>query len=149
MYNTILVPTDGSVCSQQAIDHALRLAKLCGSSVHFLYVTQPSYAVGMAEVDGFVSYPDPIDEDIVELGQQALDAAVASATAAGVEASQELSEGGAAAQVISTAADKRDLVVMGGHGRSGLARVLLGSVCEAVIRHVHVPVLVVHCSDED
>lgn len=149
MYNNILVPTDGSVCSEQAIAHALKLASLCGGSVHFLYVAQASYTVGMAEVDGFVGYADQIDSDITELGKQALEAAVAKATEAGIAATQELSEGGGAAQVISAAADKRDLVVMGGHGRSGLARVLLGSVSEAVIRHVNIPVLVVHCDNED
>lgn len=149
MYNSILVPTDGSVCSEQSIGHALKLAALCQASIHFLYVAQASYTVGMAEVDGFVGYADQIDEDITELGKQALQAAVAQAAAAGIAATEELSEGGSAASVISEAADKHDLVVMGGHGRSGLARVLLGSVSEAVIRHVHVPVLVVHCDEED
>lgn len=149
MYNNILVPTDGSVCSERAIDHALTLAKLCGAQVHFLYVAQSSYTVGMAEVDGFVGYADQIDEDICQLGKDALQAAMASAESAGVPASQELSEDGGAAQMIGRAADKRDLVVMGGHGRSGLARVLLGSVSEAVIRLVHTPVLVVHCDEDD
>lgn len=149
MYKSILVPTDGSVCSGRAIEHALKLAKLCDAAVHFLYVAQSSYTVGMAEVDGFVGYADQIDEDICQLGKDALLAAMAAAESAGVVATQQLSEDGGAAQVIGEAADKRDLVVMGGHGRSGLARVLLGSVSEAVIRLVHTPVLVVHCDDED
>lgn len=148
MYNNILVPTDGSVCSKKAISHALQLAALCQAKIHFLYVAQSNYAVGMAEVDGFVGYAGQMDEDVSRLGEEALAAAMASAEQAGVEASQELCQGGDAALVIGEAANQRDLVVMGGHGRSGLVRVLLGSVSEAVIRQVHIPVLVVHC-DED
>lgn len=149
MYKAILVPTDGSICSRHAIEHALSLAGLCGAAVHFLYVAQASYAVGMAEVEGFVGYSEQLDEDVTELGRKALAEAMAMAERAGVAATEELSEAGGAAQVIATAADKRDLVVMGGHGRSGLARVLLGSVCETVMRQVHVPLLVVHCGEED
>jgi len=149
MYTSILIPTDGSVCSDKAIAHALKLAALCKAKVHFIYVAQSSYTVGMAEVDGFVGYAGQIDEDMSKMGEEALATATQLAEQAGISSTHQLCEGGAAASIISEAATACDLVVMGGHGRSGLVRVLLGSVSEAVIRQVSVPVLVVHCDDED
>jgi nucleotide-binding universal stress UspA family protein len=76
--------------------------------------------------------------------QQALDQRVAAAAAGGLSVSAVLKTGSAPEAILDAAADERaDLIVIGTHGRTGLTRLVIGSVAERVVRMAPCPVLVV------
>lgn len=81
------------------------------------------------------------------MGKMALAAAADAAAALGVSATTEQVQGEPVHRIVEVADERGcDLIVMGSHGRSGLARLILGSVTDGVLRHAHVPVL---CIRED
>jgi nucleotide-binding universal stress UspA family protein len=143
MYKTILMPTDGSPCSFQALEHGLGLAKALGAKVHFLYVLEnPAQAIWIAPES--VPYGLELLEDLKKAGEEAIRKALALAQEKGVEATGEVREGTPIPTIVE-AAKGFDLLVMGTHGRTGLDKLLLGSVTEGVLHRVSVPVLVVRC----
>jgi nucleotide-binding universal stress UspA family protein len=143
MYKTILMPTDGSPCSFQAMEHGLSLAQALGAKVHFLYVLEnPAQAIWIAPES--VPYGLELLEDLKKGAEEAVAKALAMAQEKGVEATGEVKEGVPIPTIVE-AAKGFDLLVMGTHGRTGLDKLLLGSVTEGVLHRVSVPVLVVRC----
>ncbi|MBW6395738.1 MULTISPECIES: universal stress protein [Thermus] len=143
MYKTILMPTDGSPCSLQALEHGLSLAKTLGAKVHFLYVLEnPAQAIWIAPES--VPYGLELLEDLKKAGEEAIAKALSLAQEKGVEATGEVKEGVPIPTIVE-AAKGFDLLVMGTHGRTGLDKLLLGSVTEGVLHRVGIPVLVVRC----
>jgi nucleotide-binding universal stress UspA family protein len=143
MYKTILMPTDGSPCSLQALEHGLSLAQALSAKVHFLYVLEnPAQAIWIAPES--VPYGLELLEDLRKAGEEAVAKALAMAQEKGVEATGEVKEGVPIPTIVE-AAKGYDLLVMGTHGRTGLDKLLLGSVTEGVLHRVSVPVLVVRC----
>ncbi|WP_234553600.1 universal stress protein [Thermus caliditerrae] len=143
MYKTILMPTDGSPCSFQAIEHGLSLAKALSAKVHFLYVLEnPAQAIWIAPES--VPYGLELLEDLKKAGEEAIAKALNLAQEKGVEATGEVKEGVPVPTIVE-AAKGFDLLVMGTHGRTGLDKLLLGSVTEGVLHRVSIPVLVVRC----
>ncbi|HTP38960.1 MAG TPA: universal stress protein [Steroidobacteraceae bacterium] len=145
MYANILVPVDGSETSKLALEEAIRLARSQGSRLRLLHV-----------VNEYV-FDDPcapsaltgsVIESLREGGQKILAEAQARVAREGVACDAILLEslGGPAAKFIVEQAQQwpAALVVMGTHGRRGLARLTLGSDAEHVVRASPVPVLVVH-----
>ncbi|MDX2004527.1 MAG: universal stress protein [Meiothermus sp.] len=140
MYKTILMPTDGSECSQKAIQQGLEVAKNLGATVRFVYALEnPTSAMWISPES--LPYGMELLEDLKKVGQQAVDKAVQMAAEAGVGAEARLVEG-RPVDVILEAAKDADLIVMGTHGRSGLDRFMLGSVTESVLHKASKPVLV-------
>jgi len=143
MYDTILVPTDGSADVDAVADHALNLAALTGAEVHAIYVIEGTKARG--------AHPDDeTNEEARERGE----AAVAEIEALGSEHDVAVETAvleGRAAEAILEYADRVDvdLIVMGTRGRSGLDRFLLGSVAERVIRMSDVPVMTVRLTADE
>lgn len=132
---TILHPTDFSEQAQHAFAAAHALARDHGSRLVVLYVRAPA-VVGYGELGPVV--PDPMWEP----------ADVKATLAAlrlpdpGVEVEYRVAEGDTAAEIVRLARVlAADLIVMGTHGRTGLGRLLLGSVAEAVLRRAPCPVL--------
>ncbi|MFN4233018.1 MULTISPECIES: universal stress protein [Thermus] len=143
MYKTILMPTDGSPCSFQALEQGLSLAKALGARVHFLYVLEnPAQAIWIAPES--VPYGLELLEDLKKAGEEAIAKALNLAQEKGVEATGEVKEGVPIPTIVE-AAKGFDLLVMGTHGRTGLDKLLLGSVTEGVLHRVGIPVLVVRC----
>jgi nucleotide-binding universal stress UspA family protein len=138
---TILVPVDFSDTSERALDYAVDLAKLLGATV----VVMHSYEL---PVYGF---PDGAFVATVEMAtrimngaQAGLQAEVDKRKGSGVEMKTVLRQGIPVDEIHSVADEvKADLIVVGTHGRRGLARALLGSVAENVIRTSHRPVLAI------
>ena len=141
MYKRILIPTDGSAPSETAVKMGLELAKSLGAEVTLLYVVEPVMARILIGPETIPYYPD-LTRDLVVAGRQALERAEGFAQYLGVPVRTELKQG-SAAQVIAEEAGSYDLVVMGTHGRSGLDRLLLGSVTQKVLQRSPKPVLVV------
>jgi nucleotide-binding universal stress UspA family protein len=139
----ILHPSDFSSVSNAAFAKALDLAKADGAELLIVHVLAP---LGALVGDGYVS---PRTYDELERAQHAqaqkqLDRMMARAKKAGVRASCMLVDGVPWQEVVKLARSRRaDLVVMGTHGRSGFAKLFLGSVAERVVATASCPVLTV------
>ena len=131
---TILHPTDFSDRSQPAFELACSLARDYRAELVVLHVAQLPLLVPMEGV----LVPTPVDE--VDASRAQL--ATIHADDPQVKLVHRLAEGNAADEIVAAAsALPADLIVMGSHGRSGLARVLLGSVAEQVMRTAPCPVM--------
>ncbi|WP_049996154.1 universal stress protein [Halococcus sediminicola] len=140
MYDTILVPTDGSGGAEAAARHGLRLASAFDSEVRFLSVVdRRSYSGDLAGVDSLV---DDQRDALVEGATNNLRPLEDLATETAVPFESSI-EHGIPHKAIFEYADEHDIdmVVMGTHGRTGLQRVLIGSVTERVVRTSDIPVL--------
>jgi nucleotide-binding universal stress UspA family protein len=139
----IICATDFSDSAQAAEARALMLARALAKPLVYLHVAveTPLYSEGlfsMADVQGVYEAQRRWAEDTLK-------ARVAGAAAQGVVSRWVLRVGIAHEQIVQTAEDeKADMIVMGTHGRSGLNRLLMGSVAERVVRSARCPVLTVH-----
>ena len=142
MYETILIPTDGSDGTDRAIEHATDLADTYGATVHVLYVVDTSYPYG--DFDVSFDWNAVVDELRTE-GERAVAGVVDAIEETGVEALASIRESENVPRAILDYAEEcgADMIVMGTHGRTGLNRVILGSVTERVVRTAQVPVLTV------
>lgn len=144
MYDDILIPTDGSEGVEEAIGHGIELANLTGATVHGLFVVDTSEAAAI---------PDPqwmtMEETLEETGQRAVEDVSERARAREIEAVTAIRRGTPHDEIVAYAEEAdADLVVMGTHGRSGIDRVLLGSVTDNVVRRADRPVLVKRIEEE-
>lgn len=151
MYDTILIPTDGSDVAENAIDHAIDLARRYDATLHALYVVDTDaidISLGTEQVDRI---KEGRFGEMTELHDRAKAATSTVAERAGddLEVTQSI-EAGQPHRVISDyAADNDvDLVVMGSAGRGGVRRAILGSVAERTLRTTRVPVLIVDIHDD-
>ena len=133
----MLVCTDGSENSRAALMEALALAQTCGGQIYLLQVV-----VIIPEFEA--AAPDLMDLVGEEVGKQ-LEAAKAEAAEIGVTLVPRTGRGVSVSGTILAEADEiqPDMIVMGRHGRTGLARLLVGSITARVIGHSHFNVLVV------
>ncbi|NIC00307.1 universal stress protein [Halobacterium sp. R2-5] len=139
-YERILVPTDGSEETRQAVEHAIDLATEHDATVHALYVVNSASFSGLPMESSWESVAAMMNEE----GATALDEVEELAVEAGVPIERALVDGSPSREIVRYAEDEDcDLVVMGTHGRGGIDRLLLGSVTEKVVRSSSVPVLTV------
>jgi nucleotide-binding universal stress UspA family protein len=142
MYDDILLPTDGSAAAEAAVDHATTLARAFDATVHVLSVVEPIPAV---EMDAAM-----VHERLRESADRAVEQATRRLDEAGVPSDSSVRDGSAHSSILAEAADLgADMIVMGTHGRTGVGRVLLGSVTERVVRRADAPVLSVRYHPDD
>ena len=134
----ILIATDGSEYTKEAVSQGLHLAKVLGADVTALYVIDQT---------SFVSFP--IDSSIVSVyslleneGKRAVDEVKKEGEQLGVTVTTVVAEGSPTRKIVEMAANM-DLVVIGTLGRSALSKLFMGSVAERVTRYAPCPVLVV------
>ena len=134
----ILIATDGSEYTKEAVSQGLHLAKILGAEVTALYVIDQT---------SFVSFP--IDSSIVSVyslleneGKRAVEEVRKEGEQLGVKVTTVVAEGSPTRKIVEMAADM-DLVVLGTLGRSALSKLFMGSVAERVTRYAPCPVLVV------
>ena len=143
MSRRILHPSDFSRASGAAFKKAVEIAKSDRGELMLVHVVSP--VVPMAG-DGYVS-PKMYEEIAASnraWAQKELDKLVAKAKTSGVRAKAAVLEGAAYDQIVRFARSKRaDLIVMGTHGRSGIAKLFLGSVAGRVVAGASCPVLTV------
>lgn len=145
MYNRILMPTDGSACSDTAIRDGLGLAQQLGGEVVFLHAMKdPNRTVYAADI---IHYPE-LYAAMKDAGLEALERVRNWAREAGIPAKTVLVESKRPAAAIHEAARDVDLIVMGTHGRTGFHRLAFGSVAEEVLRSSSKPCLMIR-SDPD
>lgn len=139
--NQILVPTDFSENAELAVNYAIALAKQCSAKLHLLHTpVVPTYLL----MD--LSYspgPEAVTR-ILNDAQEALDRQAQTITAAGVEHFTAIREG-TVHEVIRDYAKEHDvdLVVVGTHGRTGVSKLMYGSITERVIKTVHTPIIII------
>jgi nucleotide-binding universal stress UspA family protein len=139
---TILVPIDLGDPSDAALAYAVDLAEAVRAKVFVLYAFELP-VVGLPD-GAIVATPD-LATRITTAGQAALDRALAMHQSRGVAIDARLQQGDPREVILATAKEiGADLVVMGTHGRRGIARALIGSVTERVVREAPVPVLTIH-----
>ncbi len=140
LYKKILIATDGSEYTKNAVDYGIDLAKNTGAKLHAVYVVDTA---------AFASIPmDAAWESMYGLlrqeGDEAIKIVADKASAEGLEVERNTIEGHPAEEIIKYAEKNSiSLIVMGTLGKSGLDRFLLGSVAEKVVRNSKIPVLVV------
>lgn len=141
VFNRILVPVDGSATSDKALDYAVRLAREGRAALRVLHAIDELAYTGGFEYAGDVALATR------GAAQRLLDQAADTVKRAGFTADTQLVEqaGRRLGEAVAEAARdwQADLVVAGTHGRKGLARALLGSGAEQIVRSCPVPVLVV------
>lgn len=139
----MLVPTDFSPASDVALTYALEMALVQGCTVHLLNVIDDA-SFATAYPDGFYVELPGLRAQLIEEATDRLEAMAEQCRAAGVTATREVAVGRPARVIVETATSRgSDLVVMGTHGRSGFAHLVLGSVAERVVRTAPCPVLTV------
>lgn len=149
---TFLVPYDFSVHARAALFVAMDLAKRLGTDLHLIHVVQPpAYAYGYAGMGGGAVSP-PID--LAEIREGALNSlrdVVGGIRDFSRKIEPHVVEGPGIADVIRESAERLGaaLIVMGTHGRTGLAHVFLGGVAERTWRSAPCPVLTIQSPDEE
>ena len=146
MYDTILLPTDGSEGTADAVEQAFDLAKNYDATVHALYVIDLKEVNAIEHTFDTTMYTEKFRAE----GESALDELSQRGEDAGVDVVTVIREG-IPHEVILDYCDEEavDLVVMGTHGRTGLGRYLLGSVTEKVVRLSDIPVLTTRLIEAD
>jgi len=132
--SNILCPIDFSTHNQEANEYASVLASSTGAKIIYLHITTPQAPYGHF---GNVDPSEMMAKDLKSLKSYR-------PTVAGVKASWEVDFGPTAPRIVEFANDRSvSLIVIGTHGRTGLRRVLMGSVAESVIRQAKCPVLAI------
>jgi nucleotide-binding universal stress UspA family protein len=145
MYDDILVPTDGSAGTDDALTHALEVAEGRGARLHALSVVDRRVYLS-ADRD----QQDAILESLTESAEEAVTAVRDRATEAGVETTTAVRDGVPHSEILRYADEEDvDLIVIGTHGRTGRDKLVnMGSVTERVVENATQPVLVVNIGDD-
>lgn len=150
MIQDILVPTDFSDCADAALDHALRLAERFDATLHLVHVISELDA-GLYGLVGGGHKASRLDEHIESEVQNRLTDIAADAASLNIrtEVLQQFNLDVDAAIDDYVSEHGIDLVVMGTHGRTGLRRLMIGSVANKLIRRTWCPVLTVRSQSEN
>lgn len=136
-FERILIPTDFSDASQRALAYAKTIARQYQSHLFLMHVSQAINPVTPPEAVW-------IEQGATQQVEDQLEQTGAALRSEGFQAESFSVTGAIEGEIASLVkANKIDLLVMGTHGRMGLDRFIFGSDAEAVMRHVHCPVLVI------
>lgn len=142
MYKQLLVPTDGSAGATRALKHAFRLAERFDATIHVVYVFDTTNSpLGLDNVLTDVHNPP---------GESVIEAAIREGEKRGYPIEGHVLKGVPPETIVEYAVENGiDLIVIATRGRSGVARGVLGSVTENVVRRSSVPVLTVRARGFD
>jgi nucleotide-binding universal stress UspA family protein len=139
----ILVPTDFSEHSKNALRYAAAFAEKFGAEIQLLHVFQD---LAIFQPDAVSPGPPtvPPREEMLAAARGALARSIQECPVKGLPIHPEVREGAPHEEIVVYAREKNvDLIIMGTHGRGWLAHVLMGSVAEKVVRKAPCPVLTV------
>lgn len=137
-FRKILVGYDGSAQSDKAVDVALSLAECVDSTVLVFAVARPPEPSTSVELEAVL-------DDAREHYEEGFKKIMNKARGRDLTVTTDMAVGHPGEQIIHRAEkDAIDLIVLGRRGRSQIARMMLGSVSERVLRYAHCPVMVVH-----
>jgi nucleotide-binding universal stress UspA family protein len=149
MYHTILVPLDGSSRAEAILPHVESLAIALRSKVVLLRVVDPaSYAVGLEGMP-MDATRDLIDAEVQE-AEHYLEGKRNELSGHGVDAHLSVRYGAITQGILDAAeAENADLIAMSSHGRTGLARLVYGSIASGVLNESHRPLLIVRAENTE
>jgi MFS family permease/nucleotide-binding universal stress UspA family protein len=135
----ILVPLDGSETSEAVLAHARKLAKADGSELVLLQVANST-----AEIFNDPAIAADDLQSVASADKSYMEGLLARLKSEGVLASVEIRQGPIAETILDVAVEmKVDMIAMSTHGRTGLQKLLMGSITEWMIKNSPVPVLVI------
>jgi nucleotide-binding universal stress UspA family protein len=159
MFKKVLVTTDGSSRAEKAADYAIGLAKSCDAELHVLSVVDSGSPRTAMEIDpDYVEEiedspnidVDQVEEDRKKPEKQFAGRLIEKAKSEGVKATPFIKVGNPSDEIISTALENSDdVIVIGSHGRSPMGAALVGSVASSVVHAGDLPVLVIPVHDKD
>lgn len=151
---SILVPVDGSVYAEQALGYAEELAGAFGADLKLVRVVETAqiYALMTPSNAVPVANAEVIEQVVAQRAAEAnqyLSGLTERLKGAGLSVQTETLEGTPAEQILAYARQaKTELIVMATHGRSGLNRLVFGSVAERILKSGETPVMMVHPQGE-
>ncbi|ADJ14985.1 universal stress protein [Halalkalicoccus jeotgali] len=139
MYDSVLIPTDGSEMVDTTLEHGLRIARDHDATVHALYVVDSRVARAAEDAR------EDVEASLHAEGEKATEHVRARAEDAGVETVCEIRTGTPQKEIVEYTEEAGiDLIAIGTHGKSPREKLLsMGSVTERVVDSAPVPVLVV------
>ncbi len=145
MYRRALVPLDGSPVAETIIPFIVEIAGPLDMEVVLLEVVQPTTPV-VIEGSRYVEIEDP--EARRRSAEEYLAPFAVALRNRGVRVSTQVRRGMPQEEILAAAKETHaDLIAMSTHGRSGLGRLLFGSVAEGVLRHADVPVFLMRATE--
>lgn len=133
-FEKILFPTDFSHTGDAALTMATALARDTGAMLYIVHVQEPPAYYGGGEM--YYGMLDPTAHELIKLLEDV------KPNDPSVRYEHRMLTGDPAGALVDFAKQENiDLIVLGTHGRSGLSRLLMGSVAEAVVRRAECPVL--------
>ena len=145
----ILWPTDFSKASLKALDAAIELADQFSAeilAVNIIGEIPAAYGYPGAGSFNVAMYQEELEKNNKERLRETLDQNIKK----NIKTSTKVLHGREADEIVKAADENQaDLIVISTHGFTGLKRLLLGSVAEAVIRHADQPVLTIRITEED
>ena len=143
MYQTILVPLDGSKRAEAILSHVESIAKSNDAQVFFLKVEEEPIMLDRDEVIDVEKYHEEFEKQNA-LSQAYLDILQARFGERGIQAATRLAFGSVVKAILNLASQTgTDLIAMATHGLSGLARVSYGSVAAGVLQAADIPILLI------
>ena len=138
---TILVPLDGSVLAEAALPKALELSEASGGNLLLLRAAQALDLPGVDTTEAQVRVVNEAETYLAEVQARLR-------RQSHVQVDSAVWYGPAAVAIVEAARARRvDQIVMTTHGRSGLGRLLLGSVAESVLRGITTPILLLRAAN--
>jgi nucleotide-binding universal stress UspA family protein len=139
MYNCILAPLDGSKLSECILNHVKTIAKGCRvQQVILLRVVEPTIRISESSEEQYQA----ARESTLESAREYLGRVAEQLQQEGINTVVEVIEGAPSEKILEyLKIHSVDLIIMGTHGRTGVARLVMGSVAEKVARQSGVPVL--------
>jgi nucleotide-binding universal stress UspA family protein len=146
----ILVPTDFSPASKRALRYACNLADATDASLHIIHVLENPFA-SVSNRELYVPPPDEYLEEIERRTRAELEAQLTAVQKERYSVVFVLRGGAPAQQILEYLKEQPaiDLVVMATAGRGGVARLMMGSVADKIVRSAPCPVLTIHPPTRD
>ena len=140
----ILVPTDFSTTSREAFGFAKTLADTFGASVHLVHAFEDPFAAALFAPEVYAPLPPDLRQNVLHDIERHFTEWLPDVDRARLKGTSKIVDGPTAKGIVDYARRLgADLIVIGTHGRTGLAHVMLGSVAERVVREAPCPVLTV------
>ncbi|MDY6765242.1 MAG: universal stress protein [Halobacteria archaeon] len=144
MYSNILIPTDGSEGTHKAVEHAIDIAQRYDAALHVLYVVNTSAYSTLPADTNWQSVIEALEKE----GKRAVKEIEEKVEDSGLKVHRSIQQGVPHKTILEYAEENDiDMIVMGTHGKTGIDRLLLGSVTEKVVRSSEIPVLTVRMTE--